>query len=36
MEAQLPFGYYLNIVAQAAVVLTAAITVVLLIVQINK
>jgi protein involved in polysaccharide export with SLBB domain len=36
MEAQLPFGYYLNIVAQSAVVLTAAITVVLLIVQINK
>jgi protein involved in polysaccharide export with SLBB domain len=36
MEAQQPFGYYLNIVAQAAVVLTAAFTAVLLITQINK
>jgi len=36
MEAQQPFGYYLNIVAQSAVVLTAAFTAVLLITQINK
>ncbi len=36
MESQQPFGYYLNIVAQAAVVLTAAFTAVLLITQINK
>jgi len=36
MEAQQPFGYYLNIVAQAAVVLTAAFTAVLLITQINN